>query len=129
MLPTVQLTLSLMMSSPLTGAVFGAGHTLLPLGAIHKQYVAVGHVTIHRVKWDSISNTSNSETKKTESRFPGYRVLPHRSLGMRLEAGLLTIKYLPSLANDIAWRTHCWNSPTTGIALTTPFKLILSSNC
>ena len=67
-LPTVQLTLSLMTSSPLTGAVFGAGHTLLPLGATYKQHVAVGHVTIHRVKWDSISNTNNSDTKKTESR-------------------------------------------------------------
>ena len=53
-LPTVQLTLSLMTSSPLTGAVFGAGHTLLPLGATYKQHVAVGHVTIHGVKWDSI---------------------------------------------------------------------------
>ena len=105
-LPTVQLTLSLMMSSPLTGAVFGTGHTLLPLGAIIEQYVAVGHVTIHRVKWDGISNTSNSETKKTESRFPGCHVLPHRSLGMRREVGLLTIKYLPSLANDIAWQRY-----------------------
>ena len=104
--PTVQLTLSLMTSSPLTGAVFGAGHTLLLLGAIIKQYVAVGHVTIHRVKWDSISNTSNSDSKKTESRFPGCHVLTHRSLGMRLEAGLLTIKYLPSLTNDIAWRRY-----------------------
>ena len=105
-LPTVQLTLSLMTSSPLTGAVFGAGHTLLPLGAIYKQYVAVGHMTIHRVKWDSISNTSNSDSKKTESRFPGCHVLPHRSLGMRLEAGLLTTKYLSSLTNDIAWRRY-----------------------
>ena len=69
-------------------------------------------MTIHRVKWDGTSNMSNSDSKKTESRFPGCHVLPHRSLGMRLEASLLTIKYLPSLTNDIAWQryyTHCWN--------------------
>ena len=85
------------------GSVWSRTHPLAA-GSYYKQYVAVGYVTIHRVKWDGISNMSNSDSKKTESRFPGCHVLPHRSLGMRLEAGLLTIKYLPSLANDIAWR-------------------------